>query len=64
MVDILSKIFREKQSKIGDRSYDHDLSNSQFGANLFFTKIYYATSACMTYIRKMLNNREMVDFQR
>ena len=35
LAEILSKIFVKQRTKIGDRIYDHGLTNKRFGANLF-----------------------------
>ena len=44
LAEILSNIYRNKRRKNGDLSYDHDLTNKRFGANLFLLK----------YIRRLL----------
>ena len=67
MAEILSKILGKKRGKIGDLISDHDLTNLRFGANYFF----YQNILCdhclhdyHLYIRKMLTNREMINFKK
>ena len=49
LAEILSKIFVKLLRKIGDLIYDQSLTNLRSGANIIFSKIYYAITACTTY---------------
>ena len=48
LAENLSKVIVKKRRKIGGLIYEHGLTNSRFGANLIFIKIYYAITACTT----------------